>query len=124
MQESHSVHTNLKLRLISVKFHLEEDTKEDREACMKVVSRIISKDSWNGLIIDLSAVKDPMPVVEQLQIGQNVQKSLMSLVKTAIVYNPNAGNVNEFITVVSSNRGRNIKEFTDTEEAQKWALEH
>ncbi len=106
-----------------MEFLLEEDTKEDREKCMKEVSEIMSKDSWEGLLIDTRTLKDPMPVVEQLQIGQSVQKSMMSLIKTAMLYNPNGGNVNEFITAVSKKRGRRIQEFTDAEEAEAWLAE-
>ena len=123
MQDSHCITQDLGLRLIRVEFLLEEDTKEDRERCMREVSEILSKDSWKALLIDTRKLKDPMPVYEQLQVGQNVQKSLMSLLKTAIVYNPDSGNVNEFITAVSHNRGRRIQEFTDLAGAEKWIEE-
>ncbi|MBT3646681.1 MAG: hypothetical protein HN542_00390 [Flavobacteriales bacterium] len=123
MQDTHRITTDLERRIIRVEFLLEEDTKEDREKCMKEVSEIMSKDSWEGLLIDTRTLKDPMPVVEQLQIGQSVQKSMMSLIKTAMLYNPNGGNVNEFITAVSKKRGRRIQEFTDAEEAEAWLAE-
>ncbi|NCG28870.1 MAG: hypothetical protein GWP27_00205 [Bacteroidetes bacterium] len=123
MQDTHRITTDLERRIIRVEFLLEEDTKEDREKCMKEVSEIMSKDSWEGLLIDTRTLKDPMPVVEQLQIGQSVQKSMMSLIKTAMLYNPNGGNVNEFITAVSKKRGRRIQEFTDAEEAEAWLTE-
>jgi hypothetical protein len=123
VQDTHRITTDLERRIIRVEFLLEEDTKEDREKCMKEVSEIMSKDSWEGLLIDTRTLKDPMPVVEQLQIGQSVQKSMMSLIKTAMLYNPNGGNVNEFITAVSKKRGRRIQEFTDAEEAEAWLAE-
>lgn len=106
--------------LIEIRFRGGHDNYEMRMQCIENMAKAMGQSGYNRMLVDLSKIVEPMSIINQFTFGEGISQSELRKVKTAVVHNPKSDNPNDIITLVSGNRGRDIRDFSSREKAVDW----
>jgi len=107
-------------KLIEVRFNVGQDDYMMRLQCIEHMENAIEQSGYDRLLIDLTKISDPMSIINQFTLGEQVGKSKMQKLRTAILYCTEFENPNNIVSLVSGNRGRDISDFASREQAVDW----
>jgi len=107
-------------KLIEVRFNVGQDDYMMRLQCIEHMENAIEQSGYDRLLIDLTKMSDPMSIINQFTLGEQVGKSKMQELRTAILYCAEFENPNNIVSLVSGNRGRDIRDFSSREKAVEW----
>jgi Cu/Ag efflux pump CusA len=107
-------------KLIEVIFNDGQDNYMMRLQCIEHMEGAIEQSGYDRLLVNLSRIAEPMSIINQFTLGEKVSQSTIQNVRTAVLHSPKSENPNDIITLVSGNRGRDIKDFASREKAVEW----
>ena len=107
-------------KLIEVIFNDGQDDYMMRLQCIEHMEGAIEQSGYDRLLVNLSKIAEPMSIINQFALGEKVGQSKMQKVRTAVLHNPKSDNPNDIVSLVSGNRGRDIRDFASREKAVDW----
>jgi hypothetical protein len=105
---------------IEVRYHGSVDMKQRLQALSDAVEILRNGQADKRLLIDVTAITSRLTTMEQFDFAEKlVATEEHRGARVAVIRNPGSDE-NQFINNVAVNRGYNLKEFTDRNEAIRW----
>ena len=97
-----------------------EVTREDHESARAEAIDALKAGGYKRLLVDARRIDAKMSLIDDFEFTQEHQATPIRAMPTAIIHRPDESERFKFIENVASNRGAQIKVFTDPEQAIGW----
>lgn len=108
---------------IEVRYFGQVDLRQSLQAASHAVEILRQGQADNRLLFDITEIKSTLRPIEEFHFAEKlVAMDELRDVRLAILQKP-GGDENRLLYITATNRGLNLKEFTDRNEAIRWLHE-